>query len=216
MPPATTRLLHDTEGAAALIPPRATITSLRAAAAACQACDLWRCGTQTVFGEGPARARCVLVGETPGNDEDLVGRPFVGPAGRLLDEALVEAGIDRAAIYVTNAVKHFKWVARGKKRIHHKPSAREIRACRAWVEAELDVIDPELTVIMGATAAQSLLPSGFRVTKDRGRIFDHAGRRYLATVHPSSILRAPDADTRRYERARFIEDLRTAAKALAA
>ena len=207
----------ETGSAADFLPDRLTLSALRDASRRCTACPLWRTGTQTVFGEGLKRARLLLVGEQPGDREDLEGRPFVGPAGRLLDEALAEAGVDRAEAYVTNAVKHFKWVGRGKRRIHQKPSWSEVAACRPWLDAELAVVAPEVLVCLGATAAQALLGRSIRVTRDRGRPLDSAlARVALATVHPSSILRAPDADTRRYERARFVEDLRTAAKALAA
>jgi uracil-DNA glycosylase len=168
-----------------------------------------------VFGEGPGRAGMLFVGEQPGDREDLEGRPFVGPAGRLLDEALEEAGIDRATVYVTNVVKHFKWQARGKRRIHQKPNAAEIAACRPWLDAELAVVRPEALVCLGATAAQALLGRQFRVTRDRGRLLESTlAPVTLATVHPSSILRAPDEEARRQERALFVEDLKVAAKAL--
>jgi DNA polymerase len=170
-----------------------------------------------VFGEGARAARLLLVGEQPGDHEDLEGRPFVGPAGRLLDEALGEAGIDRANAYVTNAVKHFKWQPRGKRRIHQKPNAAEIAACRPWLDAELEVVQPEALVLLGATAAQALLGRGFRVTRDRGTLLEsELAPVTLATVHPSSILRAPDAEARRRERSLFVDDLRVAAHALAA
>jgi uracil-DNA glycosylase len=205
------------ESAAAFLPDRLNLTSLREAAAGCTACPLHLTGTQTVFGEGPAGARLVLVGEQPGDREDLEGRPFVGPAGRLLDDALEEAGIDRGTTYLTNAVKHFKWQARGKRRIHQKPNAMEIAACRPWLDAELAVVKPEALVCLGATAAQALLGRQFRVTKDRGQLLDsELAPVTLATVHPSSILRAPDEEARTRERALFVEDLRVAAKALAA
>jgi DNA polymerase len=205
------------ESAAAFLPDRLSLTSLREAAARCTACPLHLTGTQTVFGEGSARARLVLVGEQPGDREDLEGRPFVGPAGRLLDEALEEAGIDRSSAYLTNAVKHFKWQARGKRRIHQKPNAMEIAACRPWLDAELTVVRPQALVCLGATAAQALLGRQFRVTRDRGRLLDSdLAPVTLATVHPSSILRAPDEEARTRERALFVEDLRVAAAALAA
>jgi uracil-DNA glycosylase len=198
-----------------LIPPRPTLASLRAAAAGCRACDLWKRGTQTVFGEGPADARVMFVGEQPGNEEDLAGRPFVGPAGRLLEAALAEAGIDRADAYLTNVVKHFKWVPRGKKRIHEKPDAGEIRACRPWLEAEIEVVKPQVLVLLGATAAQALLGSSFRVSRQRGQLVPSTlAPAVIATVHPSSILRAPDDETRRRERALFVDDLRAVAKVL--
>jgi DNA polymerase len=187
---------------------RAAIDGLRRQAANCRACDLWKTGTQTVFGDGPPTARIVLVGEQPGNEEDLAGLPFVGPAGRLLDRALAEASIDRRRVYVTNAVKHFKWVPQGKRRIHKKPSGREIRACKAWLDGEIEALDPELVVCLGATAAQALLGADFRVTQMRGKILTHEGRRFLATVHPSSILRAQDEDARRLEFQRLVADLR--------
>jgi uracil-DNA glycosylase len=201
--------------AAAFLPDRLTLPSLREAAAGCTACPLWRTGTQTVFGEGLKRAELLLVGEQPGDREDLEGRPFVGPAGRLLDEALEESGIERATAYVTNVVKHFKWEPRGKRRIHQKPNREEIAACRPWLDAELAVVQPRVLVCLGATAAQALLGRDVRVTRDRGRPLesDLAPVAY-ATVHPSSILRAPDDESRRRERALFVDDLRVAAAAL--
>jgi DNA polymerase len=201
------------ETAAPLIPPRRTLRGLREAAAGCKACDLWQRGTQTVFGAGAAKARVMLVGEQPGNDEDLKGKPFVGPAGKLLDKALELAGIDRRTVYVTNVVKHFKWEPRGKRRIHAKPNAQEIRACRPWLEAELDLVHPDVIVCLGATAAQALLGRSFRVSQERGRFAPSPlARAVTATVHPSSILRAPDDETRRAEMKRFVEDLRGVAK----
>jgi DNA polymerase len=203
--------------AAPLIPARPTLETLRPAAARCRACDLWKRGTQTVFGEGAARAQVMLVGEQPGNDEDLAGRPFVGPAGKLLDQALEEAGIDRRQAYVTNVVKHFKWEPRGKRRIHAKPDAVEITACLPWLQAEIDVVKPRALVCLGATAAQALLGRQFRVTQQRGRLVPSPlAPLVTATVHPSSILRAPDDETRRVERARFVDDLKKVAKALSA
>ena len=205
------------ETAAPLVPPRPTLVSLRAAAAECKACDLWARGTQTVFGEGARRAAAMLVGEQPGNEEDLSGRPFVGPAGRLLDQALDEAGIERSRTYVTNVVKHFKWEPRGKRRIHAKPDALEIFACLPWLEAELAVVRPQLVVCLGATAAQAFLGKKFKVTRERGKILTSPlATRVLATVHPSSILRAPDDETRRLEMRRFIDDLKKVAEAIAA
>jgi uracil-DNA glycosylase len=199
--------------AAALIPPGAPLIKLRKIAAGCTACDLYKRGTQTVFGEGGARARVVFVGEQPGHEEDLAGRPFVGPAGKLLDRALAEAGIDRATVYVTNVVKHFKWEARGKRRIHTKPSPREIAACRPWLDAELAVLEPEVVVCLGATAAQALLGRQFRVSTERGRwIESPLAPHVMATVHPSSILRAPDDEARHAEYERFVHDLRVVAK----
>jgi uracil-DNA glycosylase len=187
-----------------------TLDGLRAAAARCEACDLYLTGSQTVFGEGPARAEVVMVGEQPGDVEDREGHPFVGPAGRVLDEALEEVGIDRSKVYVTNAVKHFKWVARGKRRIHSKPNARELRACRPWLEAELSEVQPRVLVCLGATAAQALLGADFRVTRDRGQPLENTGlaQYVVATVHPASILRMPDPDTRLAERGAFVDDLR--------
>jgi uracil-DNA glycosylase len=203
--------------AAEYLPSRLSLKALREAADGCRACPLWRAGTQTVFGEGRKAARLLLVGEQPGDREDLAGRPFVGPAGRLLDEALEEAGIDRADAYVTNAVKHFKWEPRGKRRIHQKPNASEIAACRPWLEAELAVVEPRVLVCLGATAAQALLGRGVRVTRDRGRPLEsELAPVAFATVHPSSILRAPDEASRQHERALFVDDLRVAATALVA
>jgi uracil-DNA glycosylase len=198
-----------------MIPAEPTISSLRAAAEACTACSLYKNATQTVFGEGPEGALLMLVGEQPGDAEDLAGKPFVGPAGKLLDRCLIEAGIDRARIYVTNAVKHFKWVPRGPRRIHSKPGAVEIEACFPWLEAEISVVRPLVVVGLGATAAQALFGRAFRVTRDRGRLVPFASAPYaLATVHPSALLRAPDEETRRHEILRFIEDLRKVAALL--
>src|SRR5436190_10056614 len=204
-----------TDSAAELIPNRPSIKSIREAARDCRACELWKRGTQTVFGEGSPKAQLMLVGEQPGNDEDLAGHPFVGPAGKLLDRALEAAGIDRSAVYVTNVVKHFKWEPRGKRRIHKKPSAREIAACRPWLDTEIALVKPRAIVCLGATAAQALLGRQFKVTAHRGEFIPSPlAPLVLATVHPSSILRAPDADARRLEMARFIGDLRTVARAL--
>jgi DNA polymerase len=201
--------------AAPLIPPKPTLTLLREAAARCKACDLWKTGTQTVFGEGPSRAKILFVGEQPGDREDRAGHPFVGPAGMLLDRALVEAGIDRGEVYVTNAVKHFKWEPRGKRRIHKKPRASEIEACKPWLEAEIKVVKPELVVCLGATAAQALLGKGFSVLRQRGEVLQSAvAPRVMATVHPSSLLRATDDEERRVQMARFVEDLKKAALAI--
>jgi uracil-DNA glycosylase len=195
--------------AAPLIPSHPTLPKLRVAASACTACDLYKQATQTVFGEGTAHARVLFVGEQPGDKEDLEGKPFVGPAGNVLDKALMAAGIDRREVYVTNAVKHFKWEPRGKRRIHKKPNQLEITACRPWLEAEIAVVRPEVVVCLGATAAQSLLGSSFKVTQRRGEMIAHQLAPYVtATVHPSSILRAPDEETRHKEMARFIDDLR--------
>ena len=208
--------MTTTGTAAEYLPPRLSLKALQEAARTCRACPLWRTGTQTVFGEGPASARLLLVGEQPGDKEDEIGRPFVGPAGQLLEDALAEAGIDRAETFLTNAVKHFKWTPRGKRRIHQKPNATEVAACRPWVVAELEVVQPRVLVCLGATAAQSLLGRGVRVTRDRGRPLESSlAPVAFATVHPSSILRAPDAEARRRERALFVDDLRVAAAALA-
>ncbi len=202
--------------AAELVPPRPTLRRLREAAAGCTACPLWKPATQTVFGQGPAKARMMLVGEQPGHREDIEGRPFVGPAGRELARGLEAAGIERREIYLTNVVKHFKYKARGKRRIHQKPDAAEIRACRPWLEAELDVVKPEALVCLGAVAAQALLGRDFRVTRQRGTPVDSALAPLVsATVHPSSILRLRDKDEREAEREAFAADLRAAATALA-
>jgi len=199
------------------VPPHATVPRLRKAAAGCRACDLWKRGTQTVFGEGVARADVMLVGEQPGNDEDLAGRPFVGPAGKLLDDALERAGIDRGAAYVTNVVKHFKWEPRGKRRIHSKPNAAEIKACQPWLLAEIAAVKPKVLVCLGATAAQALLGKSFRVSVDRGKFVPSPlAPHVLATVHPSSILRAQDDDTRHREMDLLVRDLAQVAGRLGA
>jgi DNA polymerase len=199
------------ETAAPLVPDDPTLASLREAAGGCRACPLWRTGTQTVFGQGDANSRAMLVGEQPGDREDREGLPFVGPAGRLLDEALEEAGIDRSLAYVTNVVKHFKWTPKGKRRIHAKPNWGEIAACRPWLEAELGVVRPAVLVCLGATAAQALLGRQFRVTKQRGEPVDtDLAPVALATIHPSAILRSDPAD-RDAEYAAFVDDLRVAA-----
>jgi uracil-DNA glycosylase family protein len=196
-------------------PPQKSLKAYREAAADCKACDLWERGTQTVFGEGGRRADVVFVGEQPGNEEDLSGKPFVGPAGRLLDEALIEAGIDRTKTYVTNVVKHFKWEPRGKRRIHKKPNAGEISACRPWLEAEISLVKPQIIVCLGATAAQALLGPKFRVSKQRGQFIESTLAPYImATVHPSAILRAPDDETRHAEKRHFIDDLKKVAQVL--
>lgn len=198
--------------AADFLPERRTLPSLREAAQHCKGCDLWKRGTQAVFGEGSPGAEVMLVGEQPGDQEDLQGRPFVGPAGKLLDRALEAAGIDRDDVYVTNVVKHFKWEPRGKRRIHKKPSGMQIAACRPWFDEEVRVVKPNVVVCMGATAAQALLGRTFKVTQERGRVISgQGGLRFVATVHPSSILRAPDDETRHAEMARFIDDLRVVA-----
>jgi uracil-DNA glycosylase len=193
-----------------------TLDALREAARSCRACDLVFSGTQTVFGEGPDRADVMMIGEQPGDMEDRAGQPFVGPAGRVLDEALEEVGIDRSRVYVTNVVKHFKWEARGKRRIHSKPNAREIRACRPWLEAELEDVQPRVVVLLGATAAQALLGAKFRVTQERGKPLEDTGLApyVVATVHPASILRAPDPESRESEGRAFVEDLRTVKRLL--
>jgi DNA polymerase len=210
----TTRKSENTS-ADDLIPKQLTFLSLKAAAAECKACDLWKKGTQTVFGEGRRRAKVLFVGEQPGNEEDLTGKPFVGPAGRLFDEALSEAGIDRKQTYVTNVVKHFKWEPRGKRRIHKKPNAVEINACRPWLEAEIALVKPQVIVALGATAAQALLGPKFRVTKQRGKFLESTLAPYImATVHPSSILRAPDDETRRLEYRHFVDDLKKLARVM--
>jgi uracil-DNA glycosylase family protein len=191
------------------VPRNASLEVLRQASRDCQACDLWRNATQTVFGEGSSRAKIMMIGEQPGNQEDLEGKPFVGPAGKLLDEALIAAGIDRKQVYVTNAVKHFKWEPRGKRRIHKKPGAKEIDACRPWLEAEIAALHPEIIVCLGATAAQSLLGRDFRVTQHSGEFLQSPlAHRVMATVHPSSILRAPDEKSRIDEMQHFIADLK--------
>jgi uracil-DNA glycosylase family protein len=207
--------LFEADGTAApLVPDRPTLKSLKEAAAGCKACPLWQTGTQTVFGEGLAKAEVVLVGEQPGDQEDLAGKPFVGPAGRLLDKGLEEAGIDRKLAYVTNVVKHFKWQPRGKRRIHQKPNAAEIAACRPWLDAELSLLQPKVLVCLGATAAQALLGRQFRVSKDRGVPVDsQLAPVVMATVHPSAILRSDDREA---EMAMFVEDLRRVAQALRA
>jgi uracil-DNA glycosylase len=196
-----------------LLPDRPTLPGVREIAAGCKACDLYKRGTQTVFGEGPPKAELMLVGEQPGDAEDLAGHPFVGPAGRLLDTALEEAGIDRSQVYVTNVVKHFKWEPRGKRRIHAKPNAAEIGACRVWLEVEIALVKPRVLVCLGATAAQALLGKSFKVSQQRGTVVPSPLAPIVsATVHPSSILRAPDDATRREEMRRFVKDLRTIAR----
>ena len=210
----TTRKSENTS-ADDLIPKQLTFLSLKAAAAECKACDLWKKGTQTVFGEGRRRANVIFVGEQPGNEEDLTGKPFVGPAGRLFDEALAEAGIDRKQTYVTNVVKHFKWEPRGKRRIHKKPNAVEINACRPWLKAEIALVKPQVIVALDATAAQALLGPKFLVTKQRGKFLESTLAPYImATVHPSSILRAPDDETRRLEYRHFVNDLKKLARVM--
>jgi uracil-DNA glycosylase len=209
------RQLSLDETAAPLVPETASLTKLREAAAGCQACDLWRTGTQTVFGEGKREAEIVFVGEQPGDQEDQQGKPFVGPAGRVLDEGLEEAGIDRALAYVTNVVKHFKWEPRGKRRIHAKPNWAEIAACRPWLDAELEALKPKVLVCLGATAAQALLGRQFRVTKQRGvPVESDLAPHVLATVHPSSILRQESEEARQAAMDDFVADLKVVAKLL--
>jgi uracil-DNA glycosylase family protein len=204
-----------TRSALDYVPKVHDLDSLREAAKECHGCDLYLRATQTVFGEGPRRAAVLFVGEQPGDREDEMGRPFVGPAGRLLDLCMEEAGIDRDEAYVTNAVKHFKWEPRGKLRLHKKPSAHEVAACRPWLDVEIEAVSPKLIVCLGATAAQSLLGSSFRVTQQRGRLIHVSGYPpILATVHPSSILRARDEESRKRERELFVSDLKNAAQEL--
>ena len=199
-----------------LIPDRPTLKTVREAAGSCRACDLYKRGTQTVFGEGPRRARIILVGEQPGDAEDMAGHPFVGPAGKLLDRALEDAAIDRRSVYVTNVVKHFKWEPRGKRRIHAKPNSTEIAACRPWLETEIALVKPHILVCLGATAAQALLGRTFKVSQQRGRFVpSDLAPRVTATVHPSSILRARDDDARHVEMKRFVDDLKKVAAELA-
>jgi uracil-DNA glycosylase len=195
-------------------PPEArTVAQLAAAAATCRACDLWKDATQTVFGEGPERARLMLVGEQPGDQEDRQGHPFVGPAGRVLEQALDEAGINRSRVYLTNAVKHFRWTRRGKRRLHEKPNAAQVRACRPWLEAEVAAVRPALIVLLGATAAQAVMGPSFRVSKQHGVVLESPlGVQVLATVHPSSILRATDSASRDAAMSSFVADLMVAAK----
>ncbi len=206
------RQLSLDETAAPLIPERPSLPKLKEAAAGCTACPLHETGTQTVFGEGTSKAEVVFVGEQPGDQEDLQGKPFVGPAGKLLDKALEDAGIDRSQVYVTNVVKHFKWQARGKRRIHQKPNWSEIAACRPWLEAELAVIEPRVLVCLGATAAQALLGRDFRVSRQRGvPVESDLAEHVIATAHPSSILRA-DEETREREYRELVRDLEAVAK----
>src|SRR6266567_1401588 len=195
-------------------PDSSSLSTVRDAAQDCTGCHLYKRATQTVFGEGPKKAPIMLVGEQPGDYEDVAGKPFVGPAGKIMDRALEEAGIDRKQVYVTNAVKHFKWEPRGKRRIHKKPNSREIAACRPWLEAELRIVRPKLVVCMGATAAQAILGPSFRVTRERGKVLSSkVAPRVLATVHPSSLLRQPDEESRQREYKRFVVDLRAALRA---
>jgi len=194
------------------LPPRPTMRSLVRASAGCRGCPLYKKATQTVFGEGPKTARAILVGEQPGNEEDLSGHPFVGPAGRVLDDALGAAGIDRGKVYLTNVVKHFKWTPKGTRRMHQKPAAREIAACMPWLEEEVALVRPQVLLCLGATAAQAILGRSFRVSRERGRVTaTRLAARTLATVHPSSILRQRTREDRHREMERFVEDLRKAA-----
>jgi DNA polymerase len=195
-------------------PDTSSLTEVRKASRHCTACHLYKRATQTVFGEGTKSASIMLVGEQPGDYEDVSGRPFVGPAGKIMDQALEEAGIDRKKVYVTNAVKHFNWEPRGKRRIHQKPNSREIAACRPWLEAELRIVKPKLVVAMGATAAQTIFGPSFRVTRERGKVLSSKlAPRVLATVHPSLLLRQPDEESREREYKHFVSDLRAASKA---
>jgi len=206
--------VRDENGYPKVANPR-SLRSVANASKECRGCHLWARATQTVFGEGPRSAKVLFVGEQPGDKEDLAGRPFVGPAGRIFDDALSEAGIERNRIFVTNAVKHFKWRASGKRRLHERPNTAEIAACRLWLELELRLVKPDVVVALGATAAQALLGRAFRVTKDRGRLVSSPlAERVVATVHPSSILRAPDDVTRRAEMRAFVRDLKRVAKLL--
>lgn len=195
-------------------PANSSLAEIREAARECTACHLYRRATQTVFGEGPKHATIMLVGEQPGDYEDVAGKPFVGPAGKIMDRALEEAGIDRKQVYVTNAVKHFKWEPRGKRRIHKKPNSREIAACRPWLEAELRMVRPKLVVCLGATAAQTIFGRSFRVMRERGKLLSSTlAPKTMATVHPSSLLRQPDEESRNREYKKFVADLRAASKA---
>jgi DNA polymerase len=203
------------EPVADLLPDAPSLPDVREISKGCKACELYKRGTQTVFGEGPPRAEVMMVGEQPGDAEDIAGHPFVGPAGRLLDRALEQAGIDRSRVYVTNVVKHFKWEPRGKRRIHAKPNAAEIGACRPWLETEIALVKPRILVCLGATAAQALLGRDFKVTKQRGEFVESTlAPLATATVHPSSILRAPDEESRRQEMREFVDDLKKIARKL--
>jgi uracil-DNA glycosylase family protein len=207
---------EEASGADALIPEGPTLPKLREAAAGCKACPLWKTGTQTVFGEGLKRARLMLIGEQPGDREDIEGHPFVGPAGRILDRALEEAGIERGDAYVTNVVKHFKWKPKGKRRIHQAPRAEEIKACAPWLEAELDVVDPEVMVCLGATAVRAVIGPKAKVMKDHGEFLEsRLGRTAMPTLHPSAVLRA-DPEDRDDAMALLVGDLGRARVRLAA
>jgi uracil-DNA glycosylase len=198
----------------ALMPENPTVRALQEAARSCQGCGLWRDATQTVFGEGTESASVMLVGEQPGDREDIDGRPFVGPAGKLLDRALEEAGIDRKKVYVTNVVKHFKWTPKGKRRLHKRPNTEEISACMPWLEAEIAVVQPRILVCLGATAAQALLGRSFRVSQQHGVLIEGPGYKIMATMHPSSILRLQDEEDRQLQTKDLVEDLRAAAKVM--
>jgi len=205
----------ETTSAANYLPSRRSYASLVKAAKHCEGCPLYLRATQTVFGEGPITARAVLIGEQPGDEEDLAGHPFVGPSGRYLDKCLVEAGINREDVYVTNAVKHFKWAPRGKRRLHAKPNSREMAACRPWLLAEIELLEPEMLVLLGATAAQSLLGSSFRITRQRGQLLKTDFAPWaVATYHPSAVLRAPDEANRQRMKAEFIAELKLVARHL--
>jgi uracil-DNA glycosylase family protein len=206
----------ENEWSAAPVSDSSSLSVIREASRGCTACHLYKRGTQTVFGEGPKGAPLMLVGEQPGDYEDVAGKPFVGPAGKILDRALEEAGIKRDEVYVTNTVKHFKWEPRGKRRIHQKPNSREIAACRPWLEAELRLVKPKLLVCLGATAAQAIFGPAFRVTRERGKVLpSEFAPKVVATVHPSSLLRQPDEESREREYALFVDDLHVALKAAA-
>jgi uracil-DNA glycosylase len=208
-------LTDDNEYARPATPPNtSSLAEVHNASRECTACHLYKRATQTVFGEGPEGPPVMLVGEQPGDYEDVAGKPFIGPAGKIMDQALEEAGIDRRKVYVTNVVKHFKWGPRGKRRIHQKPNAREIAACRPWLEAELRLVKPKLLVCLGATASQAVFGPSFRVIRERGKVLSSKlAPRVLATVHPSSLLRQPDEESRQREYRRFVADLRAALKA---
>jgi uracil-DNA glycosylase family protein len=196
------------------VPQTSSLSAVREAARTCTACHLYKRATQTVFGKGPKRALIMLVGEQPGDYEDVAGKPFVGPAGKILDRALAEAGINRDEVYVTNAVKHFKWEPRGKRRIHQKPNSRELAACRPWIEAEMRLVKPKLVVCLGSTAGQAFFGPSFRVTRERGKVLSSKlAPKVVATVHPSSLLRQPDEVSRDREYARFVMDLKAALRA---
>ncbi|HKZ08230.1 MAG TPA: UdgX family uracil-DNA binding protein [Methylomirabilota bacterium] len=208
-------MTRRTGSAAPYIPPHPTLEAIREAVDGCRGCDLYKLATQGVAGEGPRRARLMLVGEQPGHEEDLAGRPFVGPAGQVLDRALAEAGLERREAYVTNVVKHFKFTLRGKRRIHEKPGATEVEACRPWFQTELDLVQPDVVVALGATAAQAILGPAFRITRDRGRFVPSPlTPRVLATAHPSAVLRMPDEAARHEAMRQLVRDLGVVAKAL--